>query len=196
LYNNYKEIKRFCYKRLTRKDELMLTKPMKAFAALLFLLAFSPLHNVSADTGPKPGMDFVFNQGFSGSPVPIISGILFECEQSDCQDATPLQELGPQGFSCQASTCHALAYGFSPYHRLEILFSDGKTRQSNIFETAGFNSTYTVTIRQDDLVVKSKFNLNPTAPLTIILLCVCCLAGVIVVAAVILLLVRRSARQK
>jgi hypothetical protein len=174
----------------------MLTKPKKAFTLLLFLLIFLPVYSVSADTGPKPGMDFVFNQEFPGNPVTITSGTLFECEQSDCQDAMPLQELGPQGFSCEASTCHALAYGFSPYHRLEIQFSDGKTRQSNIFETAGFNSTYTVTIRQGDLVVKAKPGLNFSAPLTYILLCACCLAGILVIGIVILVLVRRAAKKK
>ena len=76
-------------------------------------------------------MDFTFTQEFPGTQVSIVSGTMFECQQSDCSDAKPLMEAGPQRFSCEATSCHALAYGFSDYHRLEIQFSDGKTRQSN-----------------------------------------------------------------
>jgi hypothetical protein len=165
---------------------------------ILFLLlsSFLPLWTVSADVGPKPGMDFEFKQGFSGLPVTITSGILFECEQPDCQDAKPLERLGPQGFSCSATSCSALAYGFSTYHRLEIQFSDGKTRQSNVFETAQFQSSYKVTVRQDDLLVEPKLSLDWYSPITYLLLCACCLVGVAVLIVAIVLIVRRIARKK
>ena len=77
---------------------------------------FIPLQFITADIGPKPSMDFEFKQEFSGQPVTITSGTLFECNQSDCQDAKPLEQLGPQGFACQTDVCSALAYGFSNYH--------------------------------------------------------------------------------
>src|SRR6266540_5331970 len=91
---------------------------------LLFLLIqlFLPTNNAFADTGPKPTMEFAF----SGDQATIVSGTLFECEQSDCSDAAPLQELGPQRFTCDDMSCSALAYGFSTYHKIEIQFSDGK----------------------------------------------------------------------
>jgi hypothetical protein len=56
----------------------------------LFLFGLLPVNTVSAYVGPKPSLDFAFSQEFSGAPVTIISGILFECEKSDCQDALSL----------------------------------------------------------------------------------------------------------
>ncbi len=177
-----------------------MNKKYKSIAILLMLLlALLPFRIVSADTGPKPTMDFTFEQGIPGQQLTIVSGTLLECEQSDCQDAKPLGQMGPQHFSCDDKTCGALAYGFSPYHRLEIQFSDGKTRLSNIFQTAGFNSIYKVTIRQDDLLVESQFNpsnLLPTSylPLDVVLICTClsCLLVAVVIIVVVFLVRRRS----
>ncbi len=174
--------------------------------SFLFLLITSlilPAHVVLADTGPKPTMDFSFKQELSGDQLTIVSGTLYECDQSDCSDAAPLKELGPQRFTCETTSCSALAYGFSTYHKLEIQFSDGKTRQSNIFETAGFDSQYTVTIRADDLLVESPFSLLPGNPIpnsafpgsiVVLLLCICLLVAGIVVAGIVVFLVLR--RQK
>jgi hypothetical protein len=71
-----------------------------------------------------------------------------------------------------------MAYGFSRYHRLEIQFSDGKMRQSNIFETAAFSSKYTVTVRPNDLLVEGQFSLDVFSRTAILLVtCLCVLAG-------------------
>jgi hypothetical protein len=156
----------------------MIVKFTKLFLSLLFLQLLLPARAVLADTGPKPTMDFEFKQEMPGEQVTITSGILYECEQSDCSDAAPLEELGPQRFTCEANSCYAMAYGFSPYHRLEIQFSDGQTRQSNIFETAMFNATYTVTVRPEDLLVEGQLSLDRFSRITIILLTgVCGLVG-------------------
>jgi len=160
------------------------------------LLALIPLFTVSADTGPKPSMDFTFKQEIATSPLTITSGMLFECNQSDCRDAEPLQVLGPQRFSCTETACSAMAYGFSTYHRLEIQFSDGKTRRSNVFRTAQFQSSYQVTIRPNDLLVKQEFTLNAFTPLTYLLLCLGCLVGIAILVILIILLVRRSKEKK
>jgi hypothetical protein len=168
----------------------------KCFYFFLLLLVFFPGRVVSADVGPKPTLDFIFEQEVSGSAITIISGTLFECDQADCQDAQPLQEMGPQRFTCTSSSCSALAYGFSPYHRLEIRFSDGKTRSSNIFETTQFQATYQVTIRQDDLLVEPKFKLNIFSPYTYLLLCAACLGMVIILVIAIVLIIRRNRSKK
>ncbi|HLO18793.1 MAG TPA: hypothetical protein VK206_28435 [Anaerolineales bacterium] len=174
----------------------MISKPIKLFLLLLFLLALLPVHAAFADTGPKPTMEFTFKQELAGQPVTITSGIFYECEQSDCSDASPLKELGPQRFTCEANSCHALAYGFSTYHRLEIQFSDGKTRRSNIFQTAGFNSRYTVTIRPDDLLVEAQFSPGILPPIGIIVIpCICALIGVSVLIVVIIFIVRLFRRK-
>ena len=171
----------------------MIPKLTKLFLILLFLHLLLPAQIVLADTGPKPTMDFQFKLESNGEQVTITSGTLYECKQSDCSDAAPLQQLGPQGFRCDAKSCSATAYGFSDYHKLEIQFSDGKTRQSNIFQTAGFDSKYTVTVRPDDLLVEAQ--LTPgNFPFTsfIVITCICALVGLSVVAVVVIFLVRRS----
>ena len=173
-------------------------KYIKIFTLLVFLVSFLPFQIVLADTGPKPTMDFQFTQAFSGDLVSITGGTLFECEQADCSDAEPLIEGGPQRLNCEANSCHALAYGFAPYHRLELQFSDGKTRQSNIFETAGFKSTYNVTIQQDDLLVESQFDpMGVFSPFTYyIFYCVSCLLLLVLIAIItIILVVRRDAKK-
>lgn len=163
----------------------------KLALALLFLgILLLPSHIVLADTGPKPSMEFTF----TGQELTIVSGILYECDQPDCSDAAPLEELGPQGLYCETTSCRAIGYGFAPYHTLEIEFSDGTTRASNIFETAGFDSKYKVTVGQSDLLVEAQFSLG-TIPRTgtLILLCGCVLlSGMLVVAGVVFFLKRRQ----
>ena len=162
---------------------------------LLFLsfLALLPDQIAFADTGPKPTMDFQFRQEMTGEPpLTITSGILFECGQPDCSDAMLLEEGGPQGFFCELNSCHATAYGFARYHQIELEFSDGKTRQSNIFETAGFDSKYMVTIRPDDLLVEARFSLGVfPRTATLLIACLCAFVGVGVVAALAVVLLRR-----
>ncbi len=172
----------------------MAAKLARLFFILISLLALVPAGAASADTGPKPSMDFQFRQEMTGEPpLTITSGILFECGNPDCSDASPLEEAGPQGFTCAAISCHAVAYGFAPYHQLEIEFSDGMTRQSNVFETAGFDSSYTVTIRPGDLLVESQFSLGflPRTG-TLLVACVCGLVGLVLLIGLGLFLVMRS----
>lgn len=125
---------------------------VKLFVSFLFcLLLFMSSHPALADIGPKPTMEFEFDLP---NDVTIASGIQYECDQADCSDAAPLEELGPQRLYCETERCSAIAYGFAPYHRLEIQFSDGKTLQSNVFETIDFNSNYLVTVNADGLLVE------------------------------------------
>jgi hypothetical protein len=172
----------------------MIAKLTKLFLLVLSLLAFLPARAALADIGPKPTMDFQFKQEMTGEPpLTITSGILFECDQPDCSDAAPLEEAGPQRFTCEINSCRATAYGFAPYHRIELEFSDGKTRQSNVFETAGFDSKYMVTIRPDGLLVEARFSLG-LFPRTMVILIACCCAvvGVALVAGLMIFFLRRS----
>ena len=171
----------------------MNTKLIKLSLLLLSLQVLLPVHIVLADTGPKPTMEFAFKQELTGEQITIASGVLFECEQPDCSDAAPLEDVGPQGLYCEPQSCRAIGYGFAPYHRLEIEFSDGQTRRSNIFETAAFDSKYTVTVRPDDLFVESRFTLSTLPPFALVALaCVCGLMGLGLVAGVAVFLIRRS----
>jgi hypothetical protein len=160
---------------------------------LLFVLLQSilPSNIVLADTGPKPTMEF----SFSGEDVNIVSGILYECDQPDCSDAAPLEELGPQGLYCETASCRAIAYGFAPYHILEIEFADGTTRESNVFETAGFESRYTVTVQPQDLLVEAQISLGMIPRTgTLILLCSCAaIGGLLALLGIVFFLRRRTA---
>lgn len=171
-----------------------MTPRLQKLSLLIFLLLITPSQIVLADTGPKPSMEFNFN----GEDLTIVSGVLYECDQPDCSDAAPLEELGPQGLYCETTSCHATAYGFATYHILEIEFSDGTIRNSNVFETAGFDSKYKVTVQPEDLLVEAQFNLDPiTDPITRsplwIVLCCCALFGGILVVAGIVFFLRRKA---
>lgn len=119
---------------------------------ILFMLA-TPFGSAQADVGPKPSMNFTFEY-VDMAPLTILGGALIECEDSACTDRYPLEELGPQNFSCGQDACHSLAYGYAPYHQLVIDFSDGVTRRSNIFEKRAYNANYTVTVRPDGMQVK------------------------------------------
>lgn len=157
----------------------------------LLVLFFLPSQIARADTGPKPTMEF----SFTGEPVTIVSGTLYECDQSDCSDAAPLGEFGPQRLTCEANRCSALAYGFSAYHKLEIEFSDGKTRSSNVFQTAGFDSVYTVTVRPVDLLVEAQFSplgaLPPNITFVVVLCCSLCFIGILLIGLIVFFIRRR-----
>jgi len=62
----------------------MKRKLTKLFLLLLFLQVLLPAPVALADTGPKPTMDFEFKQEVTSEQVTITSGILYECEQPDC----------------------------------------------------------------------------------------------------------------
>jgi len=134
-------------------------------------------------------MDFEF---IESGELTIISGILYECELSNCSDAAPLEELGPQGLRCNAKSCNAIGYGFAPYHILEIEFSDGVTRRSNVFETAGFASKYTVTVQPDDLVIKAQLSLGAVSPRILFFAALACICNgmAIIIGLIIFLIIR------
>jgi hypothetical protein len=112
-----------------------------------------PFQVARADMGPKPSMHFSFQYEVDPA-LTIVSGDEFECQAADCSDAKPLGEMGPQRFGCTPGDCSSWAYGYSTYHRISIEFSDGKTRQSNVFGKKYFEAYYRVTVREDDLLVE------------------------------------------
>lgn len=161
--------------------------------ALLFLALFIPWRGASADMGPKPSMEFTFEQEMNGEPLTILDGELYECDLPDCSDARPLEQMAVQGFRCyNDGICEAVSYGFSQYHYLELEFSDGVTRRSNVFETSTFQGKYRVTIREDNLLVKARFTLDPFSGRTYLILCGCCLFVLAALTITILVVVRRT----
>jgi hypothetical protein len=127
----------------------------------LFIAAI-PFQNVQADAGPHPNMQFIFTSRIKPAPT-IISGKLQQCQDETCTEFEPLRELGPQRFECQVNSCYSSGYSYSPYQRLEIEFSDGVTRQSNIFTKRAYFANYLVTIQEDSLDVVEK-SVGPNIP--------------------------------
>lgn len=178
-------------------NQSVLEEPMRKFKKILLLLillqTFWLTPVAHADTGPKPTMDFKF---IEGGELTIVSGTLYECDQSDCIDAAPLEELGPQGLRCDATSCSALGYGFAPYHILEIEFSDGVTRRSNIFKTAGFASKYTVTVQPNDLLIKAQLSLGAVPPQILFFITLACACtGMALVLGLIIFVIMRFAKK-
>jgi hypothetical protein len=130
---------------------------------LSLLMAVVPFQKVQADAGPHPSMRFVFISQIDPKPA-IVSGRLLNCQDEGCIQSEPLREIGPQRFECQSYSCYSTAYSSSPYYRLEIEFSDGVTRQSNIFTKRAFAAHYQVTILAQSLQVEEK-PLGPNIPL-------------------------------
>ena len=168
---------------------------MSNFKKILILIAivliFLPLKTVSADA-PPPSMDFEFYSQASGAMPTILSGSLYECSTADCPNPTP------NPITCGDTSCHAIA-GYSSY-RLEIKFSDGKTRRSNVFQNNSTYTVYKVTIRPDDLLVKtqSTSGYQSGAGVFYLLAVVCVGLACILVLAILLILflIRRSRKKK
>jgi hypothetical protein len=133
------------------RRKLLLAAILLAAAALML-----PPRAAQADIGPKPTAHFEFIQ-LEEQGLAITGGILYQCSQPDCADAAPLEEVGPQGFACQSTSCSATAYGFRDYLFLEITFSDGSTRRSHIFpEGRAHQSSFGVEVDGEHLAVREQ----------------------------------------
>ncbi len=132
-----------------------------ALSAALFVLVPA----ARADIGPKPTLDFEFVYE-TGTPLTITGGELLQCDEATCAAGEPLQKLGPQHFSCTENACTSMAYGYSDYAQLVIHFSDGVTRESQVFAVKRFHAHCRVTVREDDLGVEVQGKLfSPLASL-------------------------------
>ncbi len=134
-------------------------------------LALVPLAVARADAGPKPSMNFAFE--FEVPEVPIVGGQLLECDDEACATAEPLEELGPQRFSCSEESCSSLAYTYASYHKLRIEFAD-RTRESDVFGKRAYRASYRVTVTEAALQVEEVSRgglagLCPAWPLTLLL---------------------------
>jgi len=125
-----------------------------AAVCVVLLVVVLPTRSVSGDVGPKPSMDFEFAAEQGMPALSITEAVLLQCDDPSCADAHPLEDLGPQGITCQGMSCSSLAYSYADYHRLVVTFSDGITRESDVFEKRAFHAAYRVTVGQGDLRIK------------------------------------------
>ena len=133
-------------------------KNKSAFCIFLFTIFLISPMLVSADLGPKPTMKFDLTYE-TQNQVTLIGGEQFQCEDKNCEDIKPLGEYGPQRFTCQDNFCRSLAYGYSPYQKLVLNFSD-RTRESQIFHTESFNAEFNVKVTDSQLLIEE------TTPIT------------------------------
>jgi hypothetical protein len=124
---------------------------------ILFLLpgagTLALVPTAHADIGPKPSADFEFK--YAIERVPIVDGQLLVCDDKDCTQSHPLEQVGPQRFTCSADSCTSLAYGYGRYLKLVITFED-RVRESNVFEKRDFEAKFIVTVTQSGLKVREK----------------------------------------
>jgi hypothetical protein len=122
-------------------------------AFVLLAIVASP---ASADMGPKPSItfDLIYE---TETPLEVVEIELFLCDDESCTSGHLLEKkLGPQDIDCESpDRCESLAYGYADYMRLIMTFSDGVTRESDVFEKKHFDATYDVTVGDDSLIVKS-----------------------------------------
>jgi hypothetical protein len=118
-------------------------------------LVLIPTRSVRADMAPKPSMDFEFVYEAT-SEFKITSGDLMVCEDATCGQASLLEELDPYThFRCDLESCSSHSYGYpDKQFYLIITFSDGETRESNLFGKEHYQAYYQVTVREDTLVVE------------------------------------------
>ena len=133
-------------------------KNKSAFCIFLFtIFLISPIL-VSADLGPKPTMEFNLIYE-TQNQITLLGGEQYQCEDKNCENIKPLGEYGPQRFTCQDNFCRSLAYGYSPYQKLVLNFSD-MARESQIFHTESFNGEFNVKVTNSQLLIEE------TTPIT------------------------------
>jgi hypothetical protein len=104
---------------------------MKKLLLTLILCSFAGwAHAIS----PNPRMDFSFT---FNTPEPLtvdaVRSEQIQCADSLCMSAKPLGDYGAQRMDCTASACRSVAYEYEPFQKLIITFSDGVTRESEVF---------------------------------------------------------------
>lgn len=174
--------------------------PILLLTVVLVLLA--PM--LMADLGPKPSASF--DLVYEIKPVPdLVSASLYDCDDPLCEEAFLLEELGPQGFDCTQFECTSLAYGYREYLYIVLEFSDGVTRQSNIFTKEHFSANYQVTVRANDLLVEETGGSGNSgglggfimiSALSIILAVICPVVLVVAVVILAVVLIVRSSRKR
>lgn len=130
----------------------------KASVMAVFLVLL--LVPATADLGSKPKMEFNVVYNISDD-ISLEGGEQLQCESISCENATPLENYGPQGFRCGEEECSSLAYGYSEFNKLKLNFSD-ETRESNVFTTGHHDAKFKVFVRESSLRVKERTPLTAT----------------------------------
>lgn len=139
------------------------------FSFIITLLWSFGISQAWADIGPKPTVDITLPGELANH---VVAGTLLLCQKSDCSDALPMQDVGPQGFSCRLSTsdkiggshgyvashlpvghCGGLGYGFSPFLQLKLNLKEGNDIVSSVFTKKEFDAHFLADFYQGKLTV-------------------------------------------
>jgi hypothetical protein len=133
----------------------MNAKKFYLLIGILLVLGLLPQENVSADMGPKPTMTFEFIQESQNPALKMVSWSLINCRNYDCgilnSDLPDVVPFSPNSFNCADNRCNAYIYYMTDqnYFQMEITFSDGVTRKSNVFTRKYFDAKYNVVVGSD-----------------------------------------------
>lgn len=122
---------------------------------LLLALCLCSLAGWAHAISPNPRMDFYFT---FNTPAPLTVDVVrseqIQCADSLCMSAKPLGDYGAQRMDCTANSCRSVAYEYEPFQKLIITFSDGVTRESEVFPAPkALLSSFNVVVDPDALHV-------------------------------------------
>jgi hypothetical protein len=100
-------------------------------------------------------MEFELVQDVPGSTLTMVSWSMLNCQNSECSSPGEIVQMG-DAFRCSINECRAgIHYGIQhDYFQMDITFSDGVARKSNVFTRRFFDARYRVIIQSDSLLVR------------------------------------------
>ena len=122
---------------------------------ILLTFYFCALAGWAEAISPNPQMDFsfVFNTS-SPLTIDVVRSEQLQCTDSLCLSAKPLGDYGAQRMDCTATACRSVAYEYEPFQKLIITFSDGITRESDVFPAPKtLRTAFNVVVEPDKLHV-------------------------------------------
>lgn len=122
---------------------------------LLLTLVCCSLAGWANAISPNPQMEFSFT---FNTPTPLtidaVRSEQIQCTDSLCLSAKPLGDYGAQRMDCTEKACRSVAYEYDPFQKLIITFSDGVTRESQVFATPkSLHTSFNVVVDGDKLIV-------------------------------------------
>jgi hypothetical protein len=121
----------------------------------LFILCLFAALALKADITPEPQISYTFKY-FTQAPLAINPAFSeqIQCLDNQCYSSEPLGVYGIQKLTCGGEDCYAVAYRFKPFQKLIISFSDGKVRESAVFQAPkALRNTMQVNVYEDGLEV-------------------------------------------
>lgn len=130
----------------------------------LFTLCMFAALTLKADISPEPQISYIFKYSNDEALKIVPQGSeQFQCADTLCSNPEPLGIYGLQKLYCGETECHSISYEFKPFQKLVVEFSDGKTRESQIFNAPSkTRSAMQVNVKEDRLEVIPLAHITPS----------------------------------